>query len=99
LRLIRDALLTHYKLCADDWAMDLNVDVGDVPYLPEIARGDELDDLVRITRIHLSATECEIGFELDVAWFEEDDEHGGLGVRLEDYEYASVGPVDNAHVS
>ena len=55
--------------------------------VPEVGRGNEIDDNLRLTEVVLHPTKPRIGFLLDCTW---EDEHG-FGVRIDDFRVAEVG--------
>jgi hypothetical protein len=85
--MLRSALVRYYEATLPELEERFDAASGEAPFLPKIATGRELDDLVRLTEIHLAPHESAIGFCFETAWDLEED----IGVRVDDGAITGVG--------
>jgi hypothetical protein len=60
--------LKNYCIELFEYQVNTGAVAGEVPYLPGIVTGRELDDLVQVTVIHLHPDKRQIGLILPAAW-------------------------------
>jgi hypothetical protein len=65
---ISRAVLKNYCIELFEYQVNTGAVAGEVPYLPGIVTGRELDDLVQVTVIHLHPDKRQIGLILPAAW-------------------------------